>query len=224
MGLASLLYAAPMLRGLFMLIPLMSMAFCAAPASRAAAHDNPIMFGEASVGVEVVIWLGLRGEKSKAFIKTVLPALLDGVVKSGKARVRFEPVSSLDGTLPAVGVLWCVQHSVKGDLATKSASSLLLLQAMQATPPNGSPGYSETWWLEQSAITAGLAPDLVTGCRQNELASEAVRKSYLAGKAASLRNVLLLPQVSVNGQVVNILNTPAVTLQEIEDAIGKASS
>lgn len=224
MGATSLLYAAPMLRSSLAILLLLPLASCAAPPAKPAAHDNPILFGKTTAPVEVVIWLGLRNDQSKSFIKTILPALLDGAVKSGTVRVRLEPVSDLDGTLPAVGVLWCVQNTVHGDTATRSASTLLLLQAMQATPPNGSPGYGEAWWLEQSAITAGLAPNLVAGCLGNELAAEAVRKSYLVGKAASLRNMLLLPQVSINGQVVNVLDTPAVTLKDIEDAIAKAGS
>jgi len=213
-----------MLRCLITLILPAALASCAAPLASPVAHDNPIIFGKASAPVEIVIWLGLRGEQSKAFITAVLPGLIDGAVKAGTARVRLEPVANLNGTLPAVSVLWCVQNSIQGDLATRSTSSLLLLQAMQNTPPNGSPGYGEAWWLEQSAATAGLASELVTGCLKNALAAESVRASYLAGKAISLRNVLLLPQVSVNGQVVNMLDTPSVTLAQIEEAIAKAGS
>jgi hypothetical protein len=181
-----------------------------------------MLFGQDDAPVDVVIWVGLRGATSKALLETILPGLISGPVKSGVARIRLEPVANLDGTLPAVAALWCVQNAVQGDIATRSQSSLLLLKAMQDTPPNGSPGYGEPWWLEQSATAAGLEPSLVTGCLRNECAAKAVRASYLAGKAASLRNELRLPQVAVNGQVVNVLDAPSVTLQDIQEAIAKA--
>ena len=211
-----------MLRALIMLTLLLVLASHATPHVVPVAHDNPIIFGEPSAPVEVVAWLGLRDEQSKTYIEAILPKPIDGAVNARKARVGLEPVANVDGTLPAVSVLWCVQNSIYGDLAARSTWSLLLLQAMQGKPTNGFPGYGEAWWLEQSAATAGLAHELVTGCLHNALAVESVGASYLAGKAGSLRNKLLLPQVSVNGQVVNVLDTPSVTFAQIEQAIAKA--
>lgn len=197
---------------------------CAAPPAAPVPHDDPIMFGKANAPVQVTIWMGIKGEASKRFIAHELQPLLDGPVKSGAALIRLEPVSNMDGTLPAVCVLWCIQNEVKGDLATKSQSSLLLLQAMQVVTPNGSPGYGRDWWLEAVAAHAGLDPKLVTGCKRNTLAAEAVRKSYLAAKDASLRGTVALPMVAVDGKVVKILDPTTVTAKDIEAAIKKAGS
>ena len=198
---------------------------CAAPPpATPVPHDDPIMFGAKDAPVDVVIWVGLRQDASIAFIKNELQPLLDGPAHAGTARIRLEPVSSMDGTLPAVCVLWCVQNSVKGDLATRSQSSLLLLQAMQAYPPNGSPGYGQAWWLEEVASQAGLEPNLVTGCLRNELAAEAVRSAYMTAKGLAIRGIVTLPMVTVNGKVLNVLDTPSVTAKDILAAIKKAGS
>lgn len=80
-----------MLRGLIAQILLPALASCDTPQASPVAHDNPIMFGEASAPVEIVIWRGLRREQPKAFITTVLPGLIDGALKASPARVRLEP-------------------------------------------------------------------------------------------------------------------------------------
>jgi hypothetical protein len=197
---------------------------CAAPPpAKPVPTDFPPIFGKAAAPVKVVAWVDLRSAASIAFVKDMLPALQKGPVASGKAQLWVQPVSVLDGTLPAVQVLWCVQNTFPGNEAQRSAATIGLLEAMQASPPNGSPDYGATWWLRAVAIKAGLDPDQEVGAMADERAGVAVRKAYLEGKGDALNGRLTSLAVRVAKEIVNPVHPDQMTLKQIQAAIDKAA-
>ena len=206
-----------------LLCVLLVLSACAAPPAAQEPTDTSPIFGDVTARVKVVAWVDLRSDASIAFIKDMLPALQAGPVAKGTAFLRVQPVSVLDGTLPAVQVLWCVQNTFPGNEAQRSATTIRLLEAMQDSPPNGSPDYGSTWWLRSVAEKADLDPDQVVGAMADEKAGIAVRKAYLDGKDRSLRGRLSTLAVQVGKEIVNPVHPDQVTLKQINAAIDKAA-